>query len=127
MGPIICRAAALCWSCWFHRYQHVRCDASAMSPPCRLQQALQTEAPERAVEATGLLLDLAERLLNAFAAAVSLTGSADATAMQLLVSQYGAARQNTLQDALNGSIAVCTHGMPAMNTLKGGGSACLSI
>lgn len=77
----------------------------------RLQQALQTEAPERAVDATGLLLDLTERLLNAFAAAISLTDPSDATALQLLVSQYGAARQDTLQDALSGSIAVCTRGM----------------
>ena len=31
--------------------------------------------------------------------------------MQRLVSQYGAARQDILQDALNGSIAVCTRGV----------------
>ena len=70
------------------------------------------------MEATGLLLDLAERLLNTFAAAISLTDASDATAMQLLVSQYGAARQDTLQDALNGSIAVCTHGMTALSAQK---------
>ncbi len=62
------------------------------------------------MDATGLLLDLAERLLSAFAAAISLTAPSDATTMQRLVSQYGAARQDTLQDALNGSIAVCTRG-----------------
>ena len=85
---------------------------------CRLQQALQSEAPERAVEATGLLLDLAERLLNAFAAAISYTNPSDAVAMQSLVSQYGAARQDILQDALNGSIAVCTRGMTPHHALK---------
>ena len=63
------------------------------------------------MDATGLLLDLAEHLLNAFAAAISLTDPSDATALQRLVSQYGAARQDTLQDALNGSVAVCTRGM----------------
>ena len=62
------------------------------------------------MEATGLLLDLAERLLNAFAAAISYTDPSDAIAMQSLVSQYGTARQDMLQDALNGSIAVCTRG-----------------
>ena len=77
---------------------------------CRLQQALLAEAPEKAVEAASLLLDLAELLLNAFAAAISLT--ADAITAQRLVSEYGAARQEILQDALNSSVAVCTRGAP---------------
>ena len=76
----------------------------------RLQQALHAEVPEKAVEATGLLLDLAERLLAAFAAAISATPASDSSALQRLVSEYSAARQETLQDALNGSISGCTRG-----------------
>ncbi len=65
------------------------------------------------MEATGLLLDLAERALNAFAAAVSSTEPSDAGAMQRLVAAYGAARQETLQDALTASVSVCTRGAAA--------------
>jgi hypothetical protein len=86
-------------------------DDKAVSVRCRLQQGLLAEAPEKAVEAASLLLDLAELLLNAFAAAVSLT--ADASTVQRLVSEYGAARQEILQDALNSAVAVCTRGAPS--------------
>ena len=65
------------------------------------------------MEATGLLLDLAERLLNAFAAALSSTEPSDAAAVQHLVAAYGAARQKMLQDALTASVAVCTRGAAA--------------
>jgi len=70
--------------------------------------------PEKAVEATGLLLDLTEHLLNAFTAAILHTDTSDAAAMQRLVLEYGKARQETLQDALNGSIAVCTRGVSVL-------------
>ena len=65
------------------------------------------------MEATGLLLDLAERALNAFAAAISSTEPSDAAAMQRLVAAYGAARQEMLQDALTASVSVCTRGAAA--------------
>ena len=89
----------------------MRSDATPLR--CRLLQALQAEVPERAVEATGLLLDLTERALNAFAAAVSSTEPSDAVAMQRLVAAYGAARQEMLQDALTASVSVCTRGAAA--------------
>ena len=65
------------------------------------------------MEATGLLLDLAERALSAFAAAISSTEPSDAAAMQRLVAAYGAARQEMLQDALTASVSVCTRGAAA--------------
>lgn len=77
---------------------------------CRLRPALQSEAPERGAEAAGLLLSLAERLLNAFAAAVPATDPTEPAAVEQLVQDYAAARSDILQDALNRAIAFCTHG-----------------
>jgi len=79
---------------------------------CRLRPALQSEAPERGAEAAGLLLSLAERLLNAFAAAVPATDPTEPAAVERLVQDYAAARSDILQDALNQAIAFCTQGAP---------------
>lgn len=74
---------------------------------CRLHPALASEAPERGMDATSLLLDLAERVLNACAAALA---AADPGATGEIQRQYEEARQATLQHALDQGIGLCARG-----------------
>ena len=71
---------------------------------------LQSESPDRAAEAVSLLLGLAERLLNAFAAAIPATDPSSAAAVERLVQNYAAARNDILQHALDQAIAFCAQG-----------------
>ncbi len=77
---------------------------------CRMRLTLQSVSPERAEEAVNLLLGLAERLLNAFAAAIPATDPSESAAVERLVQQYAAARGDILQHALDQAIAFCMQG-----------------
>ena len=57
-----------------------------------------------------LLLGLAERLLNSFAAAIPATDPSSAMAVERLVQDYAAARSDILQHALDQAIAFCAQG-----------------
>ncbi len=75
-----------------------------------MRLTLQSVLPERAAEAVNLLLGLAERLLNAFAAAISATDPSDSAAVEHLVQQYATARGEILQHALEQANAFCMQG-----------------
>ncbi|BDA43944.1 Nuclear pore complex protein NUP133 [Coccomyxa sp. Obi] len=75
-----------------------------------MRLTLQSVSPERAAEAVNLLLGLAERLLNAFAAAIPATDPSESAAVERLVQQYAAARGEILQHALDQAIAFCMQG-----------------
>lgn len=86
---------------------------SLMSPShlaSRLRPALQSESAERSGDAAALLLDVAERLLNAYAAAVPATDPSDAAALEELMREYAAVRSGTLQNALDQAIAFYARG-----------------
>ncbi len=64
-----------------------------------------------------LLLALAERLLNAFAAAVPAADPSSAGAVERLVTDYAAARSDILQHALDQAIAFCAQGAAEVDSL----------
>jgi hypothetical protein len=71
---------------------------------------LQAESTERSAEAVSLLLDVAERLLNSYAAALPATDPSDAVALEHLMRDYAAARSDLLQHALDQAVAFYAQG-----------------
>ena len=68
---------------------------------------MQSEAPQSLRDACVLLLELAEQLLNSFAAAQTSSGGRASSALK---SEYADARQEVLQPLLEQAIAYCQAG-----------------
>ena len=74
---------------------------------CRLYPLLSREAPGRVVESVSLCLDLAERLLNAYAAALAAVAAASRRALKL---EYNAVRDAVLGHLLRHAELKCRQG-----------------
>ena len=94
-----------------HSSQSGTACASAVCLICRLGPALRSEAPERAMGAAVLLLELAERLLNAFAAAAA---SAEPASVPAVEKEYEAARDEVLQALLDQALRFRDQGVQGL-------------
>ena len=70
------------------------------------------------MEVTALLLNVSERLLNAFAACIGATDPSEAGKIDKLILEYATARSEVLQHALNQSVWLCAQGIASPHTLN---------